>query len=68
MIHVISKQQKKYYLNQHKESQHEGVRYNCDQCDYQAEPKSTLKLHKESKHEGVSYCCDKCDFQATKKI
>ena len=46
VINVISKQQKKYNLNQHKEWQHEGVRYNCDQCDDQAEQKSTLKLHK----------------------
>ena len=46
---------------------HQGSRYACNQCDYQAKTQSNLTIHIQSKHEGVKYACDKCDYQATQK-
>ena len=40
-------------LEQHKESQHEGVRYQCDECDYIAVLTSTLRKRTKSNNEGV---------------
>ena len=50
----------------HRKSIHEGVRYPCDQCDFQARRKSSLTEHI-LKHEGVKYSCDQCDSQFTDK-
>ena len=46
---------------------HEGVKYACDQCEYQASWQGNLKKHIDLKHEGVKYACDQCDYQATQK-
>ena len=46
-------------------SGHQGVKYSCDQCDYQGSTQWNLTAHIQSKHEGVKYVCDKCDYQAT---
>merc|ERR1712082_589801 len=48
------------FLKKHKESVHEGVKYQCNQCHYQATQQSSLKKHKESVHEGVKYQCNQC--------
>ena len=34
----------------HKKFVHEGVKYSCDQCEYQAGQKDNLKAHKRTKH------------------
>ena len=47
------------------ESAHEGLKYFCNQCDYQATQQKSLKIHIQSKHEGVKYACDQCEYQAT---
>ena len=39
----------------HKMSIHEGIRYQCDQCDYKATQKRDLKTHRMSVHEGIKY-------------
>ena len=49
-------------------SKHKGVKYACDQCDYQAPHKVNLKIHIISKHEGVKYYCNQCDFQFTQQV
>ena len=54
-----------HHLKTHQESKHEGVRFECDKCDYKAMQMGNLKTHKESKHECVRYECDKCDYKAT---
>ena len=41
---------------------HEGIKYACDQCDYQGQQKGSLKLHIQVKHEGVKYTCELCDY------
>ena len=54
-------------LDYHIQSFHQGVRYACDQCDYQATLQSSLTKHIQSKHEGIKYTCDQCDYQATRQ-
>ena len=51
----------------HKQSVHQGVKFACDQCHYQATQKSSLTTHIKSMHEGVRYVCDQCDQQFTQK-
>ena len=46
-------------------SKHEGVKYACEQCDYQATTKFDLTRHIKSRHEGIKYDCDQCEYQAT---
>ena len=46
---------------------HEGIKYECDQCDYQAAQQTNLKTHTMSVHEGSKYQCDLCEFKATQK-
>ena len=48
----------------HTKSKHEGVRYGCNQCDYQATKQGSLTIHIQSIHNGVKYACNKCDYQA----
>ena len=50
----------------HKRSVHEGVKYPCDQCDYQG-TKGTLTVHIKSKHKGITYACKQCDYEAGTK-
>ena len=38
----------------HIRSKHEGVKYSCNQCEYQATQQGDLKRHKQSKHNGQS--------------
>ena len=45
----------------HIQSKHEGVRYECDQCECKAVWQSYLTDHIKSKHEGVRYECDQCE-------
>ena len=37
-------------LNRHIKSQHEGITYSCNFCDYIAKRNSTLKEHKKASH------------------
>ena len=53
-------------LKRHKASTHEGVRYLCDQCDYQATQPGNLKKHKTKVHEGLRYPCDQCNIYPLK--
>ena len=39
-----------WVLNRHKKSIHEGIRYECDKCDYMATQQSNLKRHQRNKH------------------
>ena len=54
-------------LHKQKLTIHQGVKYACDQCDYQATTQSNLTVHIKSKHEGVKYACNQCNYQATQK-
>ena len=46
-----------HIIKTHQESKHEGLRYSCNQCDYQAMEPRSLKRHQQYKHEGVGYLC-----------
>ena len=51
----------------HKRTVHDGVKYACWQCDYQATNQQSLDMHTQAKHEGIKYNCDQCDYQATQQ-
>ena len=50
-------------LTVHIKSKHEGVKYVCNQCDYQATSLDHLRVHIQSKHEGMKYSCIHCHKQ-----
>ena len=55
-------------LFRHKQAVHEGVTYDCNQCDYKATLKANLKAHIESKHEGIrKFACNFCDYRYSAK-
>ena len=56
-----------FALKMHKQSKHEGIKYSCEQCDYEATMKANLLRHLKSKHEEVKYPCNQCDYKATMK-
>ena len=66
VINVIIKLQHRVSnLQTHIQSKHEGIKYPCNQCDYQATQQSNLQTHIQCIHEGVKYPCNQCDYQAT---
>ena len=44
-----------------------GVKYTCNQCDYQTTLQKTIRFHIQSEHEGMMYVCNQCDYQANYK-
>ena len=52
-------------LKEHKETEHEGAIYKCEQCDYNTVQTLTLRIHIKTLHEGISYQCDQCDVRVT---
>ena len=51
-------------VHAHIRSVHEGVKYACNQCDYQA-TRQGLTIHIQSVHKGFRYACNQCDYQAS---
>ena len=49
-------------LKIHKLAIHEGVKYLCNQCEYQATQQTYFKTQKQVKHE-----CKQCEYQATQQ-
>ena len=49
---------------QHRRAVHEGIKYPCGQCEYQATSKRNLDQHKKSVHEGIKYPCEQCELYA----
>ena len=48
--------------NIHKQSEHEGITFQCYPCEFSHKPKHQLGIHISVKHEGLEWLCDKCDF------
>jgi hypothetical protein len=48
----------------HNQAKHEGNRFHCNSCEYQATKKGSLTKHYESIHEGRKYRCDSCNHHA----
>ena len=57
----------KQAMVRHYRSKHEGIKYLCSQCDYQAPRMDSLQDHIQAKHGGVKYPCNQCDYEATAK-
>ena len=52
-------------LVEHIMSKHEGVRWECEYCGYEATQPSNLKRHIKYKHKGLRYECSNCEKQLT---
>lgn len=55
-------------LKNHIQNIHDGIRYQCDQCPYQAANKTGLKRHIEGRHEGNTFYCDQCDHSSSSRF
>jgi hypothetical protein len=42
-----------------------GIKYSCEQCDFQATKKSKLTKHQQSVHIGITHPCQECEQQFT---
>ena len=47
-------------LERHIRSVHEGMKYSCGHCEYQATQKGHLEQHRRSVHEAMKYACGQC--------
>ena len=65
--YVCGKTTSRKYLETHIAQQYLGIRFGCDNCDYQASSKICLKLHVNQRHLGIRYGCNKCDHKAITK-
>ena len=54
-----------YIFTTHIKYAYEGVRYDCNHCDYIATRQGNLTTHTKSVHKGDKYECDQCVFSAT---
>ena len=54
-------------LKYHIKSIHEGVRYDCDQCDNQLTSAQGLRYHINAIHGEIKYPCNKSDIKASTK-
>ena len=54
---------RKDVMVRHYRSVHEGVKYQCNQCDYRATGRGNLQRHIQSKH--FKFSCNQCIYQAT---
>ena len=52
-------------MKQHICVKHDGIRYPCDQCGYEATKVYDLKRHTDAKHKNVRFPCDICSFSAS---
>ena len=49
-------------MKQHIETEHLGIRYDCDECDYQNKTRKFIKRHKLVKHRGIKpVSCNLCN-------
>merc|ERR1712030_226285 len=48
----------------HEVTMHEGFRYFCDECPFQAKRRTHLRKHTATKHDETRYFRDQCEFSA----
>ena len=41
-----------------------GIKYRCEECDYQANRKQGVDSHVKIKHMGIKFMCDECEYKA----
>ena len=51
-------------IGHHKKSVHEGLRFNCEECDLSYATRIGLYTHS-YKHKGILYPCPSCDYKAS---
>ena len=51
-----------------KHSQHEGIKYPCNNCTYKASYESNLKPHKDRKDRGIEIKCLQCEYRANTNV
>ena len=44
----------------HEAAIHDGVRLDCEKCDYKGSSRAALKQHIKVQHEGLRLYCDEC--------
>ena len=66
MLFLVSGITKKN-LRVHKEQEHEGIRYPCDECEYVGARKLNLTAHKNAAHSGQRLACENCPATFTTK-
>ena len=49
-------------LRTNQKAVHEGIKYPCKQCSYEATQKGDLKKHQKAVHEGIKYPCKHCSY------
>ena len=54
-----------YHFKTHKHSQHEGIKYPCNNCTFKASCESNLKAHKDRKYRGIEI---KCEYRTNTSI
>ena len=42
---------------------HEGNKFKCNTCDFEAGQRNRLEEHRKSKHKGMTYPCNHCKFE-----
>ena len=52
----------KKHLFRHIDSEHEGLKYSCTECEYSSEKLDNLRYHVRMVHEHISYSCNLCSF------
>ena len=52
-------------LYTHIKGAHEGLKYHCNDCDYEATQRGTLTTHIKAVHEGLKDLCNDCEYKAT---
>ena len=54
-------------MTTHYNSVHLGIKYCCNQCDFQGTQQGHLTNHIRSKHKGVKFRCKHCEFETARK-
>ena len=64
VMSVITYQMIVVTFKRHHLIEHEGFRYTCNNCEFEAKCHSSLKSHCLRQHKGITFSCDKCDHQS----
>ena len=51
-----------YHMKRHMQGVHEGIKFQCEECEFKTNYKERLKAHIQGVHEGLNFTCNKCDF------
>lgn len=67
-MNVIKKISRKDGFVEHQKSEHEGIKFKCNKCNFETKRKSYLLSHQQKQHNtGMMIPCNTCSFQAKTK-